>query len=211
MLEINGVKIHWLGHASFYLENDLKIYIDPYQISPKEKADLIFITHEHYDHLSPEDLEKIVKEETTIVAAKECENKLTSFNCEKIFVEPFEEIEVKGVKVKPIPAYNTNKPFHKKEDGKVGYVITVKDVSIYHAGDTDFIEEMKDLKPKVALLPVSGTYVMTAEEAAEAVKAIKPEIAVPMHYGSIVGSLEDAKRFEELASKHCKVVILEKE
>ncbi len=211
MLEINGIKIHWLGHASFYLENDLKIYIDPYQISPKEKADLIFITHEHYDHLSPEDLEKIVKKETTIVAAKECESKLASFNCEKIFVEPFEEIEVKGVKVKAVPAYNTNKPFHKKEDGKVGYVITVKDVSIYHAGDTDFIEEMNDLKPKVALLPVSGTYVMTAEEATEAVKAIKPEIAVPMHYGTIVGSLEDAKRFEELASKYCKVVILDKE
>lgn len=210
-MKVNGLEIHWLGHASFLVKNKLAVYFDPYQISPKEKADLILISHEHFDHLSLEDIEKIIKVNTTIVASHQCKEKLEKFDVEKIFMLPFEEKQVKGVKIKTIPAYNTNKPFHPKKDNKLGFVVEIEGTKIYHAGDTDLIPEMKDLKPDIALLPVSGTYVMTAEEAAEAVKLIKPKIAIPMHYGSIVGSQEDAKKFEELAEEFCQVKILSKE
>ncbi|RLG02733.1 MAG: MBL fold metallo-hydrolase, partial [Thaumarchaeota archaeon] len=130
-------------------------------------------------------------------------------------VRPGDKVEVKGAKIEAVPAYNVNKfrspgvVYHPKEEGSVGYVIELDGVRIYHAGDTDFIPEMRNLEVDVALIPVSGTFVMTAEEAAEAVNTFKPKVAIPMHYGAIVGDKSDAERFKKLAEVD--VVILEKE
>ncbi len=196
--------IHWLGHASFRLEGEVTVYIDPWKLSPNSpKADLILITHDHYDHCSPEDVAKIQKADTLIVTIPAAARKLKG---EVKTVKPGDKITVKGIEVEAVPAYNTDKPFHPKAAGHVGFIVTLGGKRIYHAGDTDFIPEMKNLKVDIALLPVSGTYVMTAEEAAKAADAIKPEVAIPIHYGEIVGSERDAERFKELTSVN--VVIL---
>ncbi|MEM5777213.1 MAG: MBL fold metallo-hydrolase [Candidatus Aenigmatarchaeota archaeon] len=201
VFEYKGVKLEWLGHDGFRIEfKNIKILIDPFRIKEQE-ANLVLITHDHFDHCSIEDLKKI-KGDFEIIAPYACKNLLKSFKTS--FVKPNEEIEKLGIKIKTVPAYNINKfkepgkVFHPKEAGYVGFVLTINGVTIYHAGDTDFIPEMKEMKVDITLLPVSGTYVMTVEEAVEAFKVIKPKVAIPMHYGSIVGSEEDAKRFESL-------------
>jgi len=191
-------KIHWLGHDSFRLEGEVTVYIDPWKLPPNSpKADIILITHDHYDHCSPEDVAKIQKADTVIVTIPAAARKLKG---EVKTVKPGDKITVKGIEIEAVPAYNTDKPFHPKGAGHVGFIVTLGGKRIYHAGDTDFIPEMKGLKVDIALLPVSGTYVMTAEEAAKAAEAIKPEVAIPMHYGEIVGSERDAERFKELTS-----------
>jgi L-ascorbate metabolism protein UlaG (beta-lactamase superfamily) len=206
--------IHWLGHDSFRIDGDgLVIYLDPYKLKEGPKADLILISHDHQDHASPADVAKIQKPDTVIVTSAKAAEKLTG---EIKTVKPGDELTVKGVKIKAIPAYNVNKfrspgvPFHPKEAGHVGYVITVKGVQIYHTGDADFIPEMKGLAPDVALLPVSGTYVMTAEEAVEAAAAIRPKVAIPMHVGEGIGSLADVQRFKEKATVPVIVLPIEK-
>ena len=174
--------IHWLGHDSFRIDGEgVVIYIDPYRLKEGPKADLILITHDHSDHASMSDVALIQKQDTVIVTIKAAAQKLSG---QIKTVLPGEELTEKGVLIKTLPAYNLTKfrspgvPYHPKDSGHVGYLISVKGVTIYHPGDTDFIPEMKGLKPDVALLPVSGTYVMTAEEAAEAAAAIQPKVAI---------------------------------
>ncbi len=218
MFEYKGIKIRWHGHDSFSIIGNVTIMVDPYKMAKQEKADLVLISHNHFDHLSVDDLKNLSTKGTSIVAAKECIDILKGFDFkEKIGISPGEEKTVRGVKIKSIPAYNvtkinpdTKKPFHPKEDNKVGFLFELNGTTIYHAGDTDLIPEMSDLKPDIALLPVSGTYVMTAQEAAKAVEKIKPKIAIPMHYGVIVGSEKDATEFKQLV-KSCEVQILTKE
>ncbi|WP_309493489.1 MBL fold metallo-hydrolase [Candidatus Hecatella orcuttiae] len=216
MLEYKGLKISWLGHAGFKITDGKTIYIDPYQIKGEGEADLLLITHEHFDHLSLEDIKKIASEKTVVITTPMAEPQLAKLKVKEVkTVKPGDRVDVEGVTVEAVPAYNLDKfrspgrVFHPKEDGKVGFVLTFQGAKIYHAGDTDAVPEMKDIQPDIALLPVSGTYVMTAVEAAEAVKLLKPKLAVPMHYGSIVGDEEDAKKFKETAS--CDVQILSKE
>ncbi|MFH0997099.1 MAG: MBL fold metallo-hydrolase [Pseudomonadota bacterium] len=196
--------IHWLGHDSFRIDGDnMVIYIDPYKIADGPKADLILITHDHKDHASPEDVAKIQHGETTIVAPSAAAAK---FQGRIQTVKPGDKLDIKGISIEAVPAYNINKfrspgvPFHPRESGYVGYVVTVKGIRIYHAGDTDAIPEMKSVHCDVALLPVSGIYVMTAEEAATAAAMIHTRIAIPMHVGKGIGSLEDAERFKALSS-----------
>jgi L-ascorbate metabolism protein UlaG (beta-lactamase superfamily) len=185
-----------INHACFRIEGEIMIYTDPFHIPHGlPKADLILISHDHFDHCSPEDIEKIAQPNTTFLATENCKDKL---NGDVKIVQPGSELDVKGISVKVVKAYNTNKHFHPEEAGHVGYVFTVDGVKIYFAGDTDFIDEMKDIECDVALLPVSGTYVMTAEEAVEAANQIKPQAVIPMHYGDIVGSQDDAKKFRNL-------------
>jgi len=218
MFDYSGIQIRWYGHDTFTIKNNATVCIDPYKLTKPLSADIILISHNHFDHLSEDDLSKIANQNTIIIAPNECITQLSKIKNKKIItILPNEEKTINNVKIKAIPAYNidkinpdTKKPFHPKEDGKVGFIVTINGISVYHTGDSDLILEMTDLKPNILLVPVSGTYVMTASEAANAVAKIKPKLAIPMHYGTIVGSDEDAKEFKRLV-KSCEVEILTKE
>jgi L-ascorbate metabolism protein UlaG (beta-lactamase superfamily) len=206
--EIVVKDIHWLGHDTFKIAGETVIYTDPFKIKKKDNADIILITHEHRDHCSPDDVKLIQAPNTVIVTPAACAGKVTG----KVkTVKPGDKIAVGGVEIEAVPSYNTNKQFHPKSNGWVGYIFTVNGQRIYLAGDTDHIPEMKDFRADIALLPVSGTYVMTAEEAVQAALDIKPKLAIPMHYGSIVGSKDDAERFAEGLKGKIEVVILQEE
>lgn len=215
MFNYEGIEISWLGHAGFKIKKDRIIYIDPYQLqgSP-EKGDMVLITHEHFDHLSIEDLKKVVGPDTVIVTIPTCEGKVQRLKPKRVEVLwPGDKKNIEGVEVETVPAYNTNKfrspgaVFHPKGEGKVGFILTLAGRRVYHAGDTDNIPEMERAKGvDVALLPVSGTYVMTFNEAIEACRTIQPKVAIPMHYGAIVGSAEDARRFKEGAPSQVEVL-----
>ncbi len=157
----------------------------PYQMKSTVPADIILVSHDHFDHCSPDDIKKIQKKDTVIITDKASAGKLTG---DVRIVKPGDRLTVQGIEIEIVPAYNTNKQFHPKSDGKLGFIITIDGARVYHAGDTDFIPEMKNIKADIALLPVSGTYVMTADEAVQAALAINPKFAIPMHYGAIVGS-----------------------
>ena len=207
-MEVNDVvkNITWLGHDGFLIKGDDQvIVIDPFQVNECEPADIILVTHEHYDHCSPEDIQKIQKASTVIVTEANSAEKLSG---DVRVVRPGEKLTVSGIPVEVVPAYNTNKDFHPKQNGWLGFILTVDGVRIYHAGDTDLIPEMDSIKADIALLPVSGTYVMTAEEAVDAAKTIKPQVVIPMHYGAIVGSADDARRFCDAMAGTCEVVLL---
>ena len=216
MLEHSGVTFQWLGHDGFKVSHEGKtIYFDPYKLKSQHKkdADLVLISHNHFDHLSVEDLARVTDTNTHIVAAKECVSKLKGISAAEVKgVAPGEKLTVQGIAIEAVPAYNVNKTFHPKSDGKVGFVVTVNGLRIYHAGDTDVIPQMEVINPDVALVPVSGTYVMTAQEAAKCVNEIlKPkQLAIPMHYGTIVGSESDAKTFSQLVTA-CTVKVLKQE
>lgn len=210
MYEFKGIKLHWLGHDGFLIETSKKIYIDPFKIHAAEKADIILLTHSHYDHCCIDDIGKIATNNTIIICPADCLSKLNQFNVGEIKpVEPGQSIKLDGILIEAVAAYNPAKPFHPRINNWVGYILIIDGIRIYHAGDSDLTEEMSNVKCDIALLPVSGTFVMTAEEAAEASARIKPKIAIPMHYGEIIGSAADAKLFKEKAS--CEVVILDKE
>jgi L-ascorbate metabolism protein UlaG (beta-lactamase superfamily) len=202
--EIMSVKnIEWLGHDTFkILEDNLIIYTDPYKIKSEEPADVILISHPHYDHCSPEDIAKIATQNTTIVTTPDCAKQL---NGNIKTMKPGDKINVGKLAIKAVPAYNINKNFHPKENNWLGFVFSISNKKFYFTGDTDYIPEMDQLKSEnidVAFIPVSGTYVMDAKEAVKATLAISPKIAIPMHYGSIVGSKSDAELFkEQLAGK----------
>ncbi len=187
------MKIRFLGHASFIIEDEISIGIDPYEIKKNERCDFIFITHDHYDHCSPEDIRKISDpNKTAIIAPPDCAGKVRSLAARMIEVKPGQEYNP-GISFKTVPAYNTDKPFHPRANNWVGYIIYLKE-SVYHCGDTDLIPEMKDLRPDILLIPVGGTYTMNPEEALKAIEMISPQKkAIPMHYGKIVGDRRDAE------------------
>lgn len=201
--------ISWLGHDGFLIEAEGKtIVIDPFNIKQASaKADIILITHEHYDHCSPEDVAKLIKPATQIITEEESAKKLSGYNVSVL--EPWETLAVSGITIETVPSYNTNKKFHPRANGWLGFIVTIDGIRIYHAGDTDLIEEMNGIKADIALLPVSGTYVMTAEEAVDAAKRIAPTAAIPMHYGAIVGETNDATIFAKGLEGVCKVLIKE--
>lgn len=211
-MKISNLELEWLGHASFRIKASNKIiYVDPYQLTgQQEKASIILITHSHYDHCSQLDIEKIAKDNTIIACTADCQSKVTRIK-KKIqlkLVEPGAELTLGNLKIKAIEAYNITKKFHPKNEGWVGYIIQFGSTIIYHAGDTDITKEMEKLTGYakkgnffIALLPIGGTYTMNAEEATQAAAIIKPSLAIPMHWGSIVGSKSDAEKFCSLCKQ----------
>lgn len=221
-MKVGDLELKWLGHSGFLIKNSKVIYIDPFKIkSNLPKADLILITHSHYDHCSVEDLEKVVKEGTRIVCTPDSQSKIARFQV-PIRMEVLDlgqDLDLGQIKILTVPAYNIDKTFHNKEDGGVGFILRIDDIIIYHAGDTDLIPEMEKLtgfnqqgKTFVALLPIGGRFTMSPEEAYEAVKLIKPTISIPMHWGSTIGTKEDAEEFKSLCEEYgFNVEILDKE
>jgi len=206
-MNYNGVEIVWLKHSGFELiSKDKIVCIDPY-VETKDYADIILITHDHYDHFSPERIREIIKEDTIVVLPESLKGKEDP-EWNVVFVSPGRIIKRDNIIITVVDAYNINKHYHKK-GVCMGYIIEINGVKIYHAGDTDLIPEMKDIKCDIALLPVGGTYTMDAKDAAKAAKIIHPKIAIPMHYGSIVGTKDDAEKFKEyLKGTDIDVVIL---
>ena len=207
MIKAFAEKIAWLGHDGFRIDAGKTVYLDPYQIEGGPVADVILITHEHFDHCSPEDVAKIQGPETVIVTEKDSAKKLTG---DVRVVKPGDTVDLGDLKIEAVPSYNTDKDFHPKKNRWLGFIVEIEGVKVYHAGDADFIPEMKDLEVDIALLPVSGTYVMTADQAVKAALAINPKLAIPMHYGAIVGDVQDALNFEKALAGKVDVLVLEK-
>ena len=208
---LENIKV--LCHSSIKISKEKVIYIDPFKIDKDyNDADIIFITHYHYDHYSEEDIDKVKKGDTVIVAPEELLTKLLKKGFSQnyiITVDSEEKNMIEGIKFETVPAYNTNKQFHPKANGWVGYIIEIKGVRYYIAGDTDITEENKKVKCDVAFVPVGGTYTMDFKEAAYFINEIKPQIAIPVHYGSIVGTNQDATDFVKLVHKdiECKILM----
>ncbi len=203
-----------LCHSSIKLNKGKVIYIDPFKIDKNyNDADIIFITHDHYDHYSEDDIDKVKRNDTVIVVPEELLTKLLRKEFRRdyiITVQPNKSYMVEGIEFETIPAYNTNKKFHPKENEWVGYILEISNIRYYIAGDTDITEENKKIKCDVAFVPVSGTYTMDFKEASILINEIKPKIAVPIHYGSIVGTYQDATDFIELLNDKTKGLILMK-
>ena len=191
--------IEWLGHSSVRLRGRKVVYIDPWQLRVDlPKADYVLITHAHYDHCSLEDVTKVSKPGTLVLAPLDC-----GLPDGFVQVKPGMHLKYSGVGIETVPAYNLNKKFHPRANNWVGYVITIDDERIYITGDTDHVPEMDAIRADVLLLPVGGTYTMTAEEAAQYANKVKPRRAIPIHWGGPVGSHDDAARFK----KHCTVPV----
>lgn len=205
-----------LCHSSikFTLEDNTKIYVDPFGIEDNKDlkaADIIFVTHDHFDHFSEEDINKIRKEDTKIVLPKSGYEKAISTDFKEnniMIVEPNKEYTFQNISFTTVPAYNVNKQFHPKENGWVGYILNIEGKKYYIAGDTDITEDNKKVICDVALVPVGGTYTMTGKEAAELVNIIKPELAIPTHYGKIVGTKQDAIDFKNNLNEYIKCEII---
>jgi len=191
--------VTWFKQSGFFFDGERRLYIDPWD-TPDDApgADLIFITHAHYDHFDKETIERIRKEDTVIVAPADVSRELEG---SVLAIAPGQEHTVEGISFITVPAYNLNKDFHPRENNWVGYIFTLGGKRYYHAGDTDRVPEMKEVTADVALVPIGGTYTMDAKEAAAAVSEdIKPKLAVPMHYGFVVGKPEDGELFKELST-----------
>ena len=200
---LEGVEV--LNHSSIKIDKEKVIYIDPYKVyKAYNDADLIFITHNHYDHYSEEDIDKVKKESTYYIVPKDLQNNLINRGIEQekiIAVKPNERYLVEGIRFSTVPAYNINKAFHPKENNWVGFIIEIEENSYYIAGDTDLNQDNIKVKCDVAFVPVGGTYTMDYKEAAELTNQIKPKVAIPIHYGSIVGTKQDAINFINLLDK----------
>ena len=207
-------KIHFLGQSSFRIDGPPVVYLDPYMLSADEpQADVILITHEHRDHCSPESVAMIQGEDTIILTISAAAEQLQG---DVRVLEPGDSIRAGGIEVEAIPAYNIDKfrspgvPYHPRESGHVGLIVTMEGQRLYHAGDTDHIPEMADLGDiDIAMLPISGGPVMTAEEAVSAVAAIRPKVVIPMHIGRHRGTQEDIDTFRQQAPAEVVILVME--
>jgi len=206
-----SANIKWFGHDTFKIEGrNISIYTDPFKLSIRDRADIVLVSHSHYDHCSPTDIEMIMKKNTVLITTNDCAPNLKG---DVRSLKPGDSITVNSVEVKAVSAYNINKTFHPKSNNWLGFIFIIDGVKYYFTGDTDFIPEMKNLVNEnidVAFIPVSGTFVMDVNEAVKATLVIKPKIAIPMHYGSIVGSDKDAKSYAEKLKGKIEIKILGK-
>lgn len=203
MKDLNLENIKILAHSAIRIEGTRVLYFDPYHlVEETHDADVIFVTHDHFDHFSAEDIQKVANEKTLLVSPLSCEKTVREsglFTEDRlVFMAPGDAAFLKGVQASAVRAYNLNKKFHPKENDWLGYVVTMDGVSYYVAGDTDATPELLEVKADVALLPVGGTYTMTAEEAALAALQMDICTAIPTHFADIVGTKEDGPRFTRL-------------
>lgn len=192
-------------HSSIQIDN---LFFDPYGTEKlNKKAKYIFITHTHYDHLSLSDIDNVITPETTIIATYDAKEQLSKYNNKIIYVAPDEKFELDGFEVETLPAYNINKQFHKRENNWVGYKINKDNISYLIVGDSDITPELESTECDILFIPIGGTYTMNAEEAAALTNKIMPKLVIPVHYGAIVGTKEDAKKFLDLISENiiCKI------
>ena len=200
-----NVKIN--SHSSIQIDDN--IYFDPFNIKAgMPLAKIIFITHPHYDHFSPEDIKKIADDNTIIITTKDNPQAEMLPHSKIIYVSPYDEFKIEDIAVKVIPAYNTNKNFHPKTNNWVGYKLTIDEETYLVSGDTDVTEELEKEKTDVLIIPIGGTYTMTAEEAADLANKMKPEVVIPSHYNAIVGSKTDEEKFKSLLSPKIKCRVL---
>lgn len=196
-MNINNIVVN--TQSSVKINLNKIIYFDPYKIeSDIHDADIIFITHNHYDHFDNESINKIKNENTIVVAPKSMEEVISQIKFrDYIYLNPNEEKIIDGINIKTIPAYNIEKPFHPRENNWLGYIITYNNISYYVAGDTDKTKEAENVNCDIALIPIGGFYTMDVNDATELVKIISPKIVIPTHYGSIVGNIDDGKKLKE--------------
>ncbi|MDZ7338757.1 MAG: MBL fold metallo-hydrolase [candidate division KSB1 bacterium] len=214
--------VHWYGHASFRLQDgDSQIYIDPWKVPANAPlADIVLVTHSHFDHYAPATIARLVKGNTRLIAPPDViaqaqkTRDLDALRQKReslIPISPGDTVSIGGIQIVAVPAYNVGKEFHKRENRWVGYVVRLqRGEVVYHAGDTDFIPEMRGIHLDVALLPIGGTYTMGAEEAAKAVEAMRPRVVVPMHYGDIVGGPKDVELLRQRVGERVVALTVEK-
>lgn len=190
-------RLTWLGHAGFFFHGPPRTYVDPFRIAGGPEAELVLITHPHYDHCSPRDLAKIVGEETEILCPADCLTALSELPGSRRLMEPGTKVDLRGLSIEAVPAYTRKSRMHGRDNAWLGYIVDVDGVRWYHAGDTDYIPEMRSIKADVACLPISGGETMNLVEAAAAANCISPQVVVPMHYG-IIGDSIDPELFGNL-------------
>ena len=196
---MNIDKIEVNTQSSIRLNLDKIIYFDPYKIEDSNNdADIIFITHNHYDHMDKESIMKVKKDNTIIVAPKSMESVIKEIEFkEYIFLNPFDKTNVGDISIETIPAYNIGKPFHPRENNWLGYIVTVNDITYYVAGDTDAVPEIEDVKCDIAFIPIGGHFTMDVNEATDLIKKMSTKVVIPIHYGSIIGNITDGKTLKE--------------
>jgi L-ascorbate metabolism protein UlaG (beta-lactamase superfamily) len=213
-MKYKNIEINWLGHDGFMIKfSNLIIYIDPFKLEGSlPKADFIFITHSHFDHFSIEDLKIIIKKETKMFGPSDIlsqTRQVGDINFQIVSVG--KSLDFNGIKVECVPAYNISKPFHPKNEGWMGYIFDFSGTKVYHTGDSDLIPEMKNIKTNIFLVPISGKYVMELNEAVKACETVKPDLAIPMHWGSIIGEKSNAEKFvNSCKEKGFNAVLMEK-
>lgn len=178
-------RLVWLGHAGFFFPGPPRIYIDPFRIAGSPPADVVLLTHPHYDHCSPADLAPILTDDTEVVCPRDCLTALRELPGARRLVEPGSTLTVRNLSVEAVPAYTRKSRMHGRDQRWVGYIVDIDGVRWYHAGDTDYIPEMRDMRVDIACLPISGGETMTMVEAAAAANCLKPKVVVPMHYGTL--------------------------
>ena len=197
-------------HSSIRIQGERIIYFDPYQITEESHdADMIFITHDHYDHFDPASVEKVLKEDTIMVIPGSSFDAWSDSGLivtQVLQMNPGEKIDMGWIVIETLPAYNLRKHFHPRKKNWLGYLVTMEERRIYVAGDTDVTDENRQVRCDIALVPIGGTYTMDAKKAAELINAIHPEIAVPTHFGNIVGNPEDAMTFAKIVDADIQVV-----
>ncbi len=207
-MDISNISVN--TQSSIRIDSSKIIYVDPLDIGQEvHDADYIFITHDHYDHFSLEDINKVLKQETQFVVPLKMDirvRKNTPIG-RNLAVAAGQSYETEDFTFETVPAYNLIKPFHKKSAGWVGYILNIDDTRIYIAGDTDATKEAQNVKCDIAMVPIGGTYTMNHKEAAALINKIKPKYVIPTHYGSLVGDKLDGERFKQLVDEKIEVVL----
>lgn len=202
------MKIKVFNQAAIKIESTKNIYFDPYQIKEEfHDDDYIFITHDHYDHYDEESIKNIMKSETMIVVPECLKERVSKLTTNYFLVSPNEKYNLADLSFETTFSYNIDKPFHPKEKGYVGYKIKLEDKHLYIMGDTDYLEENLHMTCDICFIPIGGTYTMDVQEAAAYINELKPELAIPIHYGSIVGDLSLSKQFIDLVNPDIKVEV----